>query len=257
MIRRRQRIARLLSVATAPVVLFGCAAQPVRLDTEAPRGFISGQPGRRGFVVAAPHGTSDVRTGDIAAEVARRTGFGLVVATGFTLEPDPRARAGRRYEVNRPFEGVPGRPPAEEAETPGARRVYEAWERRVREVAQGPLLLYAEIHGNIHADAAGRIEIATVGVDREDALRLRALLELIRDAHLRGEGEARRLEVLVEPADTLRYAATGAKRDGILRLPRRGLHVELPRAARAEWREVYTAILADFLDQAAALLGGR
>ena len=244
-------------MATAPLLLVGCAAQPVRLDAEAPRGLISGQPGRRGLVVAAPHGTSDVRTGDIAAEVARRTGFGLVVATGLTLEPDPRARAGRRYEVNRPFEGVPGRPPAEEAETPGARRVYEAWERRVREVAQGPLLLYAEIHGNIHADAAGRIEIATVGVDREDALGLRAPRELIRDAHLRGEGEARRLEVLVEPADTLRYAATGAKRDGILRLPRRGLHVELPRAARAEWREVYTAILADFLDQAVALLGGR
>src|SRR3990172_2754060 len=231
MIRRCRRIARLLSVATAPVVLFGCAAQPVRLDTEAPRGVISGQPGRRGVVVAAPHGTSDVRTGDIAAEIARRTGFGLVVASGVALAPDPRTGAGRR--------------------------VYEAWEARVGEVAQGPLLFYVEIHGNDHRDAAGRIEVATVGVDREDALRLRALLELIRDAHLRGDREAQRLQVLVEPADTLRYAATGAKRDGILRLPRRALHVELPRAARAEWREVYTAILADFLGQAAALLGGR
>src|SRR3990167_724606 len=93
MIRRCRRIARLLSVATAPVVLFGCAAQPVRLDTEAPRGVISGQPGRRGVVVAAPHGTSDVRTGDIAAEIARRTGFGLVVASGFALAPDTRTGA--------------------------------------------------------------------------------------------------------------------------------------------------------------------
>src|SRR3990172_6986864 len=180
-------IARLLSVATAPVVLFGCAAQPVRLDTEAPRGVISGQPGRRGVVVAAPHGTSDVRTGDIAAEIARRTGFGLVGAGGVAPAPRPRTGGGRG----------------------------------------------------------------------EDGLGLRALLELIRDAHLRGDREAQRLQVLVEPADTLRYAATGAKRDGILRLPRRALHVELPRAARAEWREVYTAILADFLGQAAALLGGR
>src|SRR3989338_2715919 len=257
MIRRCRRIARLLSVATAPVVLFGCAAQPVRLDTEAPRGAPPGQPGRRGVVVAPPHGTSDVRTGDIAAEIARRTGFGLVVASGFALAPDTRTRAGRRYQVNRPLEGGPGRPPVEEAETRAARRVYEAWEARVREVAQGPLLFYVEIHGNDPRDAAGRIEVATVGVDREDALRLRALLELIRDAHLRGDREAQPLQVPVEPADTLRYAATGAKRDGILRLPRRALHVELPRAARAEWREVYTAILADFLGQAAALLGGR
>jgi len=60
----------------------------------------------------------------------------------------------------------------------------------------------------------------------------------------------------VEPADRVVYAASGAKRLGILRLPERALHLELPRAARRDWREVYTAILADFLAQAAAL-GGR
>ena len=127
----------------------------------------------------------------------------------------------------------------------------------MREVAQGPLRFLAEIHGNNHHDAAGRIEIATVGVDRDEASRLRTLLELIRDAHLRANREAPRLEVLVEPADTLRYAASGAKKNGILRLPERALHIELPRAARGEWREIYTAILADFLVQAVALPAGR
>src|SRR5207249_2141910 len=83
-----------------------------------------------------------------------------------------------------------------------------------------------------HRDATNRIEIATVGIDREEAFRLRALLELIRDAHLRVNREAPRLEILVEPADTLRYAASGAKRDGILRLPQRALHIELPKGAR-------------------------
>ena len=257
MIRRFRRIARLLSVATGPVILFGCATRPIGLVTATPEGSISGQAGRRGLVVAAPHGTSDVRTGDIAVEIARRTGFGLVVATVFALEGDTRTRVGRRYQVNRPWEGVPGRPPSEEVATEGARRVYEAFERRVREVAQGALLFYAEIHGNTHRDAAGRIEIATVGIDRDDAQRLRMLLELIRDAHLRGSDGAPRLDVLVEPADTLRYAASGAKRDGILRLPRHALHVELPRAARDEWRAIYTAVLADFLGQAAGLLGVR
>jgi hypothetical protein len=244
-------------VALASILLAGCATRTVVFDTDAPRGAIAAQPGRRGLVIAAPHGTSDVRTDAIAAELARRTGFGVVIATGFAIEADTRESAGRRYQVNRPMEGVPGRPPSEEAVTDCAREVYGAYEQRVREVAQGPLRFLAEIHGNNHRDAAGRIEIATVGVDRELAFRLRTLLELIRDAHLRGTREAPRLEVAIEPADTLRYTASGAKRCGILRVPERALHIELPKAARAEWREVYTAILAEFLVQAAAYHPGR
>jgi hypothetical protein len=211
-------------------------------------GSLSATIGRRGVVVAAPHGTSDAHTGDIAAELGRRTGFGVVIATGFNIGPDTGGRAGRRYQVNRPFD---------EVATPGARLVYEAYERRVREVAQGPIALYTEIHGNNHRDAVGRIEVATVGVDRDEALRLRTLFELVRDAHLRVNSDARRLEILVAPADTVRYAGSGAKRDGILRLPQRALHIELPRAARTAWRETYTAILADFLVQAFPLPPGR
>src|SRR2546425_297014 len=176
------------------------------------------------------------RTADIAADLGRRTGFGIVIATGFAIEPDTRERAGRRDQVNRPTEGVPGRPPAEEVPTDCAREVYDAYEARVREVARGPLRFLAEIHGNNHRDAAGRFEIATVGVDRELAFRLRALLELIRDAHLQGVAQAPRLDVLIEPADTLRYTASGANHCGILKSPERGLHIELPR--RSEERRV-------------------
>jgi hypothetical protein len=246
------RLARFVSVATGPMILYGCATQPVGVETLGTRGHLATRPGRPGLVVAAPHGTSDVRTGEIAADLARRTGFGLVVATGFSLEPGPGASPGRRYQVNRPLEGVPGRPPDEERVTEGARQVYEAYEREVRTVAQGPLDLYVEIHGNGRHESADRIEIATVGIDRDLALRLRTLFELIRDAHLRG-GRGTRLEVLVEPADVLRYTASGAKRTGILRLARRALHVELPHAARHDHRDVYTAILADFLREAVAL----
>src|SRR2546428_13651763 len=77
------------------------------------------------------------------------------------------------------------------------------------------------------------------------------------DAHLGAHGEARDLDVVIELADTLRYAASGAKRVGILRVPERALHIELPKAARTEWREVYTAVLADFLLQAAPADPGR
>jgi hypothetical protein len=250
-------------VAVGPLVLYGCATHAVEFpatDVRGPsavRGHIAVRTGKPGMVVAAPHGTSDVRTGDIAAEIARRTGFGLVVATGFAIEADTRESPGRRFQVNRPFEGAPGRPPSDDAATEAARGVYETYERRVREAAQGPLRFYCEIHGNNHPDSAGRIEIATVGISREFALRLRTLAELIRDAHLRVHRQAPSLAVLIEPADMLRYTASGAKRDGILKLPQRALHIELPRAARVEFQQVYTAILADFIAQAATLPVGR
>src|SRR5262249_55806336 len=108
-----------------------------------------------------------------------------------------------------------------------------------------------------HPATAARIEVATVGVDRELALRVKALAELIRDAHLRSHAAAPRLAILIEPADALRYNASAAKRDGILRLPPRALHIELPRTARQEWRTLYTAILAEFLTEAATLPGLR
>lgn len=257
MSRRIPSAPRLASVAAASLVLYGCAAQPVSLEPERPRGYIATKAGRPGAVIGAPHGSSDANTGEIAAELARRTGFGLVIASGFALESNTRERAGRRYQVNRPFEGIPGRPPSEEASTEAARKVYDAYEQRVREVAQGPLGFYVEVHGNNRGETADRVEVATVGVDREDAQRLRTLLELIRDAHLRAHATAPRLSVLVEPADPVFYAASGAKRDGIFRLPARALHIELPRAARAEWREVYIAILAEFLAQALSVASRR
>jgi len=58
-------------------------------------------------------------------------------------------------------------------------------------------------------------------------------------------------------ADTLRYNASGAKRDGILRLPARALHIELPRSARTDWRALYTAIVAELVAEAAKLPGLR
>src|SRR5712691_1486601 len=78
-------LASLASVAIGSLLLAGCAKHPVSFESEPPRGDILSRPGKPGLVIAAPHGTSDPNTADIAAEIARRTGFGLVVATGFTL----------------------------------------------------------------------------------------------------------------------------------------------------------------------------
>lgn len=217
--------ARVVRIAAGALLVAGCATQTVefppptpRPRTETPPDRVVARRGRPGLVVAAPLGASDAPSGEIAAEIARRTGFGLVVATGLA---------------------------------------DETFARRVGDTAQGPLRFYAEIQGNDRRDAANRIEIATVGVDREYAQRLRALCELIRDAHLRGHAGAPRLDVLIAPADPVVGAASAARRDGVLALPERALHIELPPAARREFRDVYTAIVADFVAQAVALPRGR
>jgi hypothetical protein len=194
------------------------------------------QKGRPGYVIGAPHGTTDTATDLIGIELARRTGFGAAVATG------------------RPTESVAGAPPRSETETDGARRVFEAYGRSVTEASQGPLRLYVEVHGNAHQDTAGRLEIATVGLSKEDAWQVKTLLELVRDSYLRGQPETPRLEILVEPVDTLRYSASASKSGGVLGRSDKALHVELPKVARATSRDAYTAILGDFLVQWADLL---
>ena len=242
------------------LLLSGCAGliggkQPVSVG-DAPRpslppgqGSFNVQKGRPGYVIAAPHGTTDTATDLIGLDLARRTGFSVVVATGFGKLDGQ----GRRYNVNRPTEGVPGGPPRSEGETEAARRVYEAYGRSVAEAAQGPLRFYVEVHGNGHEDTAGRVEIATVGLSMEDAWRLKTLLELVRDAHLSGQPEAPKLEILVEPVDTLRYTASASKSGGLLGRSTMALHIELPKVARTAYRDAYTALLGDFLAQWAEL----
>ncbi len=193
-------------------------------------GSVQVEKGRPGIVIAAPHGTSDSATDLMGRELAKLTGFSLVVVTGYTHVD----AGGRRTEP--------------------ARQVYQAYRRRVTEVAQGPLRLYVEVHGNARPESAGRMEIATVGVSRDDAWRLKALLEMINDARLPAEGDVPRLEVWMEPYDSLWYTASAAKQSGILAQTQLALHIELPRAARTTYREAYTTVLADFLIQSAALL---
>jgi hypothetical protein len=124
----------------------------------------------------------------------------------------------------------------------------------VSEAAQGPLRLYVELHGNDHTESAGRVEIATVGLTREDAWRLKTLFELIRDSRIGAADGVPRLEVRVESIDPLRYTASAAKQYGVLASSARALHIELPRMARTTYREAYTELLADFLAQSATLL---
>lgn len=202
------------AAAALMLLLQGCAALVVEPEPAPPLGQLRSLPGQPGLVIGAPYGGPDDPTGEISLELARQTGFGLVVATGVA-----RDRGG----------------------------LEEAYRLRVREVARGPLRLYVEIHGG--REAPERIEIATVGVDRDEAWRLRTLFELIRDTHLRARRELPRLDVLVRPAES---KASGAK--ALVHDPERGFQIDLPRAARTLGREVYTEILAQFLKESSRLL---
>ena len=241
--------------AEAPPVTPPAPAPPPAPGVPAPRapavtGSVRVEKGRPGLVIAAPHGTSDIATDAMGHDLAKLTGFGLVVVTGYSnLDGD-----GRRYNVNRPTESVPGAATRLEVETAAARQVYQAYRRQVAEAAQGPLRLYVEVHGNARAESAGRMEIATVGVSRDDAWRLKTLLELIRDSRVPVEGDVPRLDVWIEPQDPLLYTASAAKQLGVLGQAPLALHIELPRLARTTHREAYTTVLADFLIQSAALL---
>lgn len=200
------------------LLVASCARHPVSFEPVPPRSDVMTRPGTPGIVVAAPHETSDSHTGEIALAIARRTGFGLVVATGSGSHPfDDRA-------------------------TPAGQYMYAEYERRVLEVARERLRFYVEI--NDRPKNAARIEIATVGVGPGHAIQLRTLYELTRDAHLRGRAGAPRLDVLIAPDD---------RREGIFRMAERALHLELPRVARQDFRELYAAILAEFLLEAASL----
>jgi hypothetical protein len=254
MIRLSARIRRLASVSTGIVLLSGCAAHRVEDPFAVAGGLFAARPGRVGFVVAAPCGPDDVNSGHLAAEIARRTGFGLVVASELSLPAGGSPRAGCHSQVNRPLEGLPERPPSAQGSTG---TVSDRYEQRVLEAAQGPLRFYAEIRGSNRTACAGQLSIATVGVDHELALRLRALAALIQDAHVRANGEMSKLDVVIEPVDPVTARPSGAGVEGVLRRAERGLQIQLPQCARRDWRDAYTAILSDFLAQAVMLTADR
>jgi len=211
------------SVSLGIAVLAGCAGRPadVASPPAADRPLI--RAGKPGFVVAAP-GDRDASAAAIATEIAQHTGFGLVVVPAASLAaPGPAA---------------------------------EVYQRAVRQAAGGPVGFLVEIRGLDGAPCAGQIEIATVGVSAELAVRLRALAELIRDAHLRANTDVVRLPVVVDDADGVTDHVGGGA-DGGQRWPPRTLQNALPRCARRAWHETYGAILADFVTQAAALPAGR
>jgi hypothetical protein len=224
------------------MLLQGCAGliqgkQDMTAPAEVPagEGRVLVHKGRPGIVIGAPRAVLDRNTDVIAGDLARLTGFGLVVV---------KVPGGRESDTD----GVVGTPARFDPETPGARRMYDAYRRYVTEASQGPLVLYVEIDGSGRSGSAGRVEIAAVGLGRDDGWRLQTLFELIRDSRL-DDPAVPRLEVWVESVDPARA--------GVLNVAPRALHIDLPGAARTTYREIYTKVLGEFLSESVAVLMPR
>jgi hypothetical protein len=234
------------------VLLQGCAGLiPGKEDVAPPaqtsrgEGSFQVRKGRPGIVIGAPYDDAlDQNTGIIAEDLARLTGFGVVVEHARPVS-DARASAGDR---------TLGTPARFEPEPRGTRLTDEAYRRHVALAAQGPLDVYVEIDGNgPRAGAAARVDITTVGFSEDDAWRLKTLFELIRDSRV-DDSAVPRLEVQVESVDSVRSTIPAAGQTRMRAAAPRALRIELPPAARTTYREIYTKVLGAFLNESVTFL---
>lgn len=203
-----------------------------------------------GIVVAAPHGTFDAHTAAMVRRICSRIGVAGVVATGFT---PTESGDGWRINVNRPTElgvNVGDR----EIESVRAAATYAAFRNSVLQAAQGRLNLYFDIHQN----GGQRIEVATVGLSKEEARFIKESYRELRDRALAGRPDIAVVDLAIEPLDNLEVGAWAAKTNGILRLAKKSLHFELPAdgvMGTESHREIYTAILTELLGRVVEQMG--
>ncbi|MBI4488512.1 MAG: hypothetical protein HY694_05465 [Deltaproteobacteria bacterium] len=202
-----------------------------------------------GVVIASPHGSFDEYTAEMVKRISYRTGFAAVIAKGFT----PTEASGWRINVNRPTEKTF---PSEgmELHSKRATQVYRAFRDLVLEAAVGDLKLYIDIH---QYNTDSKIQVATVGVSREQGRIIKMLYHEIRDQILGKKSDIPAVELLIEPLDEIEIGAWAAKAEGILGLAEKSLHFELPSHkvfATGAGRDAYTRVLADLLKEIVPLL---
>ena len=207
---------------------------------------------RRGIVVAAPHGSFDEYTAEVVRQISYGTGLAAVVATGFT----PTECAGWRINVNRPSErSYPGG--ELEIGSTRAQKVYAAFKQAVVEASQQDLNLYIDIHQN---GREKNIEVATVGISKEQAKVIKETYRYARDEVLKHTTGVASVDLVIEPLDAVEIGAWAAKASGILSVVRKSLHVELPMNATLgspKARNAYTAIFTILLNRITPSLAPR
>ncbi|HTT13915.1 MAG TPA: hypothetical protein VMG60_23865 [Burkholderiaceae bacterium] len=201
--------------------------------------------GRPGVVIGVPHGTPDAGTLEAGRLLCEKLGVGGVFVTGFW---DPKTR--QRINVNRPTEQLIGANSEvlRQWRSDRAIALNLRYEERVREVAQGPLKAFYEIHSNHRPQYAGSIEVSTLGVTRGEAARFKAAFEAARDQLAR---DMPRVAVHVSPIDRVTYPNYRAA-SSISGLSQKGCAIEHPGHVYANraWRHAYADCLAEAIGTA-------
>jgi hypothetical protein len=152
-----------------------------------------------GVVIAAPHGTFDEHTAEVVKAVGYRTGLPAIIATGFT----PTECGGWRINVNRPSER--GYPSGEiEINTQRAEQVYQSFKDAVLKAAEDNLTLYIDIHQN---GQQRNIEVASVGISKEEAKFIKRSYREVRDQVLRSTADLASVDLMIEPLDVIEIGA--------------------------------------------------
>ncbi|HSE85466.1 MAG TPA: hypothetical protein VLJ79_04525 [Candidatus Binatia bacterium] len=173
-----------------------------------------------GIVIGAPHGTFDQHTAELVERLSYRTGLPAVIAKGFS----PTECGGWRINVNRPTER---RYPAGEIEigSERAQMAYRIFKDAVVSASQRNLRLYIDIHQNGRRE---NIEVATVGISKQEAQFIKKSYRELRDRVLRFAPGVASIELAVEPLDSIEIGAWATKAKGILGLAKKSLHFEFP-----------------------------
>ena len=203
---------------------------------------IPSRKGIAGVVIGAPHGSYDEYTAEIAKRLGFRTGLATVIARGFT----PTEAGGWRINVNRPSEKN-YLAPEFETNSSRSRKIYDAFKEIVFDAAGGDLRLYFDVH---QYGADKTIQIATVGIDTRQALRIKKAYQRSRDRLLNETAGIDQVDLLIEPVDQIEIGAWPAKHRGILSVARQSLHIELPlhSALRSrESRQLYITVIAELI----------
>jgi hypothetical protein len=139
-----------------------------------------------------------------------------------------------------------------ERTTERAKEAYRQYKESILEASSGPLDRYIDMHQNTSEPT---IEVATLGISRDRAARIKRTYTEIRDRVLRTLPQITRVDLRIEPVEQVSIGAWAAKDHGILRLAKSSLHFELP----AQYifhgdgpRRAYTKILAELIDFIAA-----
>jgi len=209
-----------------------------RIDTVLARNAVPG------VVIAAPHGSFDWYTAELVEELSDQTAISAVITRGFT----PTECSGWRINVNRPTER---RYPTDtiERKTDRAGEVYQRFKEVVLRAGGGRLDTYIEMHQN---GSEPNIDVATLGISREEAIEIKNAYREIRDRVLSESSDLPKVNLVIEPVDQVAIGAWAAKDHGILRLSKSSFHFELPAQRvfyRKRTRRAYTEILSELVDR--------